>query len=346
MVSPTISAKLKSRPIISVSPGLGMKSTYSRPKSPAAGRSSKNTASCPPKPERWFNRLVKHNTKEEVSDSMSGNIDLPTVDGFGAEWDAYDQSALEPAELGRMWRDYFGIFPFDRLPPGSEGFDMGCGSGRWAKIVAPRVGLLHCIDPAEVALKVARRNLATEPNCQFHLAGVDELPMPDASQDFGYSLGVLHHIPETERGLRACTAKLKPGAPFLLYLYYNFDNRPAWFRALWSVSDAGRKAICRLPFGLRRRLTAGIAVMIYWPLTRAARLLERAGKDVAAFPLSAYRKSSLYTLKTDALDRFGTRLEHRFSRAEMSAMMERSGLSEIRFHEGTPHWVGVGIKAP
>ncbi len=27
-------------------------------------------------------------------------------------------------------------------------------------------------------------------------------------------------------------------APFLLYLYYAFDNRPAWFRALWMLGSS------------------------------------------------------------------------------------------------------------
>jgi ubiquinone/menaquinone biosynthesis C-methylase UbiE len=63
-------------------------------------------------------------------------------------------------------------------------------------------------------------------NCEFHLASVDEIPLPDSSQDFGYSLGVLHHIPDTQLALNACVKKLKLGAPFLLYCYYRFDNRP------------------------------------------------------------------------------------------------------------------------
>jgi hypothetical protein len=84
---------------------------------------------------------------------------------------------------------------------------------------------------------------------------------------------------------------------------------------------------------------------VYLPLSRFARLLERSGRDVSSFPLSAYRNCSLYTLKTDALDRFGTRLEHRFSRAEIQIMMERCGLIDIRFRDGTPYWVACGIKS-
>ena len=33
---------------------------------------------------------------------------------------------------------------------------MGCGSGRWAQFVAPRVKKLFCIDPSE-AINVAKK---------------------------------------------------------------------------------------------------------------------------------------------------------------------------------------------
>lgn len=73
---------------------------------------------------------------------------------------------------------------------------MGCGSGRWARLMAPRVGTLYCIDPSS-ALEVAKRNLSDAPNCIFHAKGVGEDIVPDGSQDFGVSLGVLRHIPDT-----------------------------------------------------------------------------------------------------------------------------------------------------
>ena len=81
------------------------------------------------------------------------------------------------------------------------GFDAGCGSGRWAALVAPRVGHLHCVDASSDALSVARRKLAGLSNVSFHDAPVDAMPLPDSSMDFGYSLGVLHHIPDTPAGL-------------------------------------------------------------------------------------------------------------------------------------------------
>ncbi|HEU0098287.1 MAG TPA: class I SAM-dependent methyltransferase [Allosphingosinicella sp.] len=274
-----------------------------------------------------------------------GNIDPLTVDGFGREWATFDQTALDEREHERLFEAYFSTFPFETLPASAEGFDLGCGSGRWAALMAPRVAILHCIDPSAEALAVTRRRLADQPSARFHLAGADSIPLPDGSQDFGYSLGVLHHIPDTRAAMRDCVRKLKIGAPFLVYLYYDFDNKPAWFRRIWQGSDLIRRGVSRLPFGLRKGVSDVIAVSVYWPLVRFAGLAERLGADVSNFPLSAYRGNSFYTMRTDALDRFGTRLEHRFSRAEIEAMMTESGLTDIRFREDAPYWVACGRRS-
>ncbi len=211
--------------------------------------------------------------------------------------------------------------------------------------MAPRVGRLVCVDPGEGTLAAARRNLADVPNCEFHLASVSDLPFEDGSMDMGYSLGVLHHIPDTAAGLRACVRKLKPGAPFALYIYYAFDNRPPLFRAIWRTADLGRRLISRLPFPLRYAVTQPIALFVYWPLARTALLLEKLGLEVPSFPLYGYRHRSFYSMRTDALDRFGTRLERRFTRAEIRRMMEDAGLERIRFSDGIPHWCAHGFRA-
>jgi hypothetical protein len=160
--------------------------------------------------------------------------------------------------------------------------------------------------------------------------------------DFGYTLGVLHHVPNTAAGLRACVSKLKRGAPLLVYLYYAFDNRPPWFRRVWQITNVGRQIISRMPFAARLALSQAIAAGVYLPLARTAALLERAGMDVDAFPLSIYRNRSFYVLQTDALDRFGTRLERRFTAAQVREMMLAAGLANVRFDDSPPYWCAVG----
>jgi ubiquinone/menaquinone biosynthesis C-methylase UbiE len=273
------------------------------------------------------------------------NVHQETVDGFGDEWSAFSQENLSDEELQHQFDSYFSIFDWSRVGERSIGFDMGCGSGRWAKLVAPRVGQLYCIDASEKALAVAKRNLKDVDNCKFFTASFEELPMDNDSMDFGYCLGVLHHIPDTSAGIKSCVSKLKSGAPFLAYIYYAFDNKPAWFQTIWKCSDLLRRFISALPFRARWVMSQIIAGGVYYPLARMSSVLEAFGVNVDNIPLSAYRNLSFYSMRTDALDRFGTSLEKRFSREEISMMFTRAGLEKITFHDGVPYWCVIGYKA-
>lgn len=273
------------------------------------------------------------------------NLDPRTVQGFGEEWSHFTQAALSEEERARVFREYFGIFDWERLPVGGGiGADIGCGSGRWAALVAPRVDHLHLVDASGEALEIARANLAGSSNVTFHHASVDALPFAEESLDFAYSLGVLHHVPDTQAALRSIARKLKPGAPLLVYLYYAFDNRPWWFRALWRVSDLVRRGVSRMPWPLRYGVSQLFAIGVYWPLARAGRLLEAAGHLPGAWPLAYYRDKTFYVMRTDALDRFGTRLEQRFTRADIDGMLRHAGFDDIRFSSGAPFWCAVATR--
>ncbi len=290
--------------------------------------------------EEIYHQEVTSNSEQ----SVHHNLDKKVVTGFGEEWSTFDQAILSQEEQAKIFNSYFSMFPWKKLPSDAIGFDLGCGSGRWAKLVAPRVKQLYCIDPSEKALNVAKQNLTDHQNCQFHLASVSEIPLEDNSVDFGYSLGVLHHIPDTEAGIRSCVAKLKKNAPFLLYLYYRFDQRPQWFKTIWGMSDFVRRFVSLAPFPVRYTFSQVVAFCVYLPLAKSALVLEKLGVDVDSFPLSFYRKRSLYVMRTDALDRFGTRLEKRFTKEEIHQMMEAVGLKNIEFSELPPYWCAVGYK--
>ena len=158
--------------------------------------------------------------------------------------------------------------------------------------------------------------------------------------DFGYSLGVLHHIPDTQLGIIECVKKLKPGAPFLLYLYYAFDNKPRWFKLIFKISNLLRIGISKLPHPLRYLISQILALFVYFPLARFSLVMEKLGINVVNLPLSAYRYCSFYTMRTDALDRFGTSLEQRFSKKEITVMLGNAGfdLSTLKFSEVEPFW--------
>ena len=89
--------------------------------------------------------MIKSNAREgeilsshAAMESNPHNLDRATVDDFGREWQRFDQSSVSSGEVRRRFAEYFALFPWDSLPRNAVGFDAGCGSGRWAALVAPR----------------------------------------------------------------------------------------------------------------------------------------------------------------------------------------------------------------
>ncbi len=279
-------------------------------------------------------------------ENVARNLDSNVIAGFGHEWSTFHQGneQLSTADREAIFQSYFHIFPWTNLPVGAIGIDVGCGSGRWSAMVAPRVGHLHLLDASKEALAVARENLAQAENVSFHLASVDDIPLENASLDFAFSLGVLHHVPDTTAGIRSIATKLKTGAPFLVYLYYALDTRPWWYRAIWRLSDGLRMMISPLPPRIRLVVSQAIALAVYLPIARAAALIERVGMSPDSIPLAAYRNRDFYVMRTDAYDRFCTRLEQRFTRKQIDQMLLKAGFENIRFSDEAPFWCAVGTK--
>ncbi len=115
------------------------------------------------------------------------------------------------------------------------------------------------------------------------------------------------------------------------------------FRAVWQASNVVRIGVSRLPHSLRSLVSDALALSVYLPLAKTSLLLEKTGINVENLPLSQYRHNSFYVMRNDALDRFGTQLEKRFTKAEIRQMMEQAGLENISFSE-TSFWTAVGYK--
>lgn len=276
------------------------------------------------------------------------NVDANVARGFGKEWASFRQGeeSLSREQREAIFADYFRIFPWRLLPPGGGvGIDVGCGSGRWSMLVAPRVAHLHLLDVSAEALTIARENLKGNNNISFHLSSVAEIPLPAQSLDFAFSLGVLHHVPDTQAAIRAIADKLKNGAPLLIYLYYAFDNRAPWYRALWAMSNTVRIIVSRLPHPLRKAISEMIAAFVYWPLARLSLLAARLGLPLQSMPLAWYSDKSFYVMRTDSYDRFCTQLEKRFSKTQIERMLTDAGFASISFSESPPYWCAVGIKS-
>ena len=270
------------------------------------------------------------------------NLDQEVINSFGHEWAVFDYSERETDEaLNAQFLAYCSPIDLGQFDSStSVAADFGAGSGRWTSRLLPYFSTVYALEPSNGAISVLKNKFANEPRVKILQETVGINSIPAESLDLAISLGVLHHIPDTGLAIRDLASKIKSGGVFLCYLYYKLENKPLFYRGLFWASNSLRWAISRLPYALRRLLARIIAGAIYLPLARTSKLLENRGKDVSNFPLHHYANMPFIMLQNDALDRFGTRLEQRFSKNEIIQMLGNAGfdLSSLKFSQFEPFW--------
>ena len=270
------------------------------------------------------------------------NLDQQVIDSFGHEWAAFDYAESETDEaLDSQFLAYCTPIDLSQFnAKSSVAADFGAGSGRWASRLLPHFSLVYALEPSDGANKVLKNKFSKESRMKILQETVGANSIPAGSLDLAMSLGVLHHIPDTELAIRDVATKIKSGGVFLCYLYYKLENKPVFYRGLFWASNSLRWVISRLPYAMRRFIAQIIALLVYFPLARSAKLLENMGKNISNFPLHHYADMPFVMLQNDALDRFGTRLEQRFSKKEITEMLGNAdfNLSTLKFSDGEPFW--------
>lgn len=139
---------------------------------------------------------------------------------FGYQWNTFAKAQLDSANGTTRSRDTFvektGI-PLASLR-GKRVLDAGCGMGRFAEVCIEAGADTHAIDLSS-AVEAASRNLRHHPNASFYQADIFNLPFAEGTFDVIYSIGVLHHTPDTRRAFLSLTKLLKPGGVIAIWVY-------------------------------------------------------------------------------------------------------------------------------
>lgn len=264
-----------------------------------------------------------------------GNLDEATVKAFGEEWERFGE--FSDSEIQSIASEYFDVVPEKDYSGFRRALDLGCGSGRWSRYLATRVSELESVDPS-AAVEVAQLNLKEFDHVRVTRSGLDDLPFPKESFDFALCLGVLHHMPNTAKAVGDLCQFIKPGGKLLLYLYYDVSHRGWGFRTLFKISHAIRARVSKLSKGTRNAVCDILAVFLYGPLVGIQKLLNRLGVGTSKWPLSYYVNKNWHVIRNDARDRFGTPLEQRFTREEITSMLDSAGMTDLIFSENAPFW--------
>ena len=270
------------------------------------------------------------------------NLDQGVIDSFGHEWATFDYGETETTEaLNAQFKAYCAPIDLTQFNPKiSVAADFGAGSGRWASRLIPFFSLVYALEPSDGASKVLKNKFADETTIVVLQETVGANSIPLESLDLAMSLGVLHHIPDTSLAIKDVSRRIKPGGMFLCYLYYNLENKPTMYKLIFKGVNMVRKMISRLPQKIKHFVTSAIAALVYWPLAKFSKVMNRFGVNTSNIPLHHYADMPFVMLENDALDRFGTSLEQRFSKAEITEMLRLAGfdISTLKFSDVEPFW--------
>lgn len=270
------------------------------------------------------------------------NRDDHVISHFGGEWKAFnylDSDQLE--EVREQFAAYVRPLPTELLQESNLVIaDFGAGSGRWAHFLLEHASKLWLVEPGEDSFAVLQQRFGKNEKVHLLNETVSDNQVPIGSLDLAVSLGVLHHIPDTQLGIQDIYNRIKPGGYFLCYLYYALENKPLIYRLIWNISNKFRFGISKLPYRPRRIVCEVIAALIYLPLARLSRMVEKVGLSSKNIPLHHYKDMNFYVMRNDAYDRFGTSLEQRFTKVQISEMIEKAGfdVATLKFSDVEPFW--------
>lgn len=259
-----------------------------------------------------------------------------TQASFGYEWSHFNDWSISGET---NFQQYFGDFDFEWVR-GRTVLDAGCGMGRHARQMASYAGRIVAMDFSR-AIDQAAHNTADQPNVVCIQGDITAPPVADESFDLVYSLGVLHHIADTERAARSLLAKVKPGGRLRIYLYW---QRPGIAGTMLRVVEWTRVVTTRLPFGVLKALCWVLSVMLWFAVVLPYRALSAIGvRCHDQWPLGVYVRYPFAVLYNDQFDRFSAPIEQRWTKSEVRSLMERLGLHDTTVAPSFG-WIAEGTK--
>jgi ubiquinone/menaquinone biosynthesis C-methylase UbiE len=139
-----------------------------------------------------------------------------------------------PESLRRYDRAYMDFYPYleDYLPPaGSSGraLEIGLGYGTLGQALAERGVDYHGLDIAQGPVDMMRHRLTNagieDPDRRVQVGSALEIPHPDESFRWVYSIGCLHHTGDLPAAVRDVHRVLEPGGKAIVMLYNSHSFR-------------------------------------------------------------------------------------------------------------------------
>lgn len=270
-----------------------------------------------------------------------GEVEERTAEAFGYEWTRY-------SELAGRYRQQF----LDWLRPVTPDFfrgkvvlEGGCGKGRHTALAAEFGAKDVVAIDLSVAVEAAFANTRHLENVHIVQADLNSPPVRPLC-DYAFSIGVLHHLPDPERGFHALVSRLRPGGAISAWVYGREGN--GWI--VHGVTPVREHVTSHLPHVVLDALSAAITVplwvgtkLLYGPTRgRVLGLNLPYGQYLSYIAPFPYREQ-----RSIVFDHLVAPVAYYIRREEFEGWFERAGLHdvEIEQHNGNS-WRGFGRVPP
>jgi SAM-dependent methyltransferase len=171
------------------------------------------------------------------------------ADSFSFEWNTHNRTQLDSFTQSKSSEEQFikktGFTPEDLR--GKLVLDAGVGAGRYTDVISRWGANIAGVD-LSYAVEAAHNNFSQRPNVFIAQADIGKLPFLHSSFDFIFSIGVLHHTPDTRRFFHCLVPFLKPGGTIAIWVYPNegeYAMRNNWIPYTSRIPDKMFYAWCK-----------------------------------------------------------------------------------------------------
>lgn len=139
------------------------------------------------------------------------------------------REAIESIASSYALHEYLGF-------KGKKVLDVGCGNGYVLSKYAAEGSDVFGIDITQAGIDLCRMRFELLGlKGDFQVADAQDIPFPDNTFDCVCSMGVLHHVPDTQKALDEIHRVLKPGGRLIVMFYHRHSAKYQFKYRVWSL---------------------------------------------------------------------------------------------------------------
>ena len=205
--------------------------------------------------------------------------------------------------------------------------DAGCGFGRHLYNAALFGAKMVGMDFSD-AIESSRENTRMLRNVYLVKGDIYNPPFTDKAFDFVYSIGVLHHLPDPEKGFCSLLRFVKNGGSIFIWVYS--DSR----KFINALLESVRIFTTRMPFTLLKIICFIFAALDYL-ITLSFKLLNKIGilnkiiEKITFERIKVYMRYPFQVTYADWFDRLSAPIRFYYNADDLNGWAKRAGLKKV-----------------